>query len=44
MDDIVASISELSDENLESSRKSMVNLRDSLQWSEVAKRIQSRLK
>ena len=44
VDDIVASISELSDENLESSRKSMVNLRDSLQWSEVAKRIQSRLK
>ena len=44
VDDIVASISELSDENLESSRKSMANLRDSLQWSEVAKRIQSRLK
>ena len=44
VDDIVASISELSDENLKSSRKSMVELRDSLQWSEVAKRIQSRLK
>jgi hypothetical protein len=29
---------------LDSSRKSMVELRDSLQWDEVAKRIQERLK
>lgn len=44
VDDIVASISMLSDEDLTSSRKSIINLRDSLQWSEVAKRIQERLR
>ena len=44
VDDIVASISMLSDEDLESSRKSISEFRDSLQWSEVARRIQERLK
>tara|TARA_B100001564_G_C20555502_1_gene631177 strand:+ start:57 stop:1100 length:1044 start_codon:yes stop_codon:yes gene_type:complete len=44
VDDIVASISMLSEEDLESSRKSITKLRDSLQWSEVARRIQERLK
>ncbi len=44
VDEIVASISMLNQENLDSSRKSMVELRDSLQWDEVAKRIQERLK
>ncbi len=44
VDDIVASISMLSEEDLESSRKSITELRDSLQWSEVARRIQERLK
>ena len=44
VDDIVASISMLNQEHLDSSRKSMIELRDSLQWDEVAKRIQERLK
>ena len=44
VDDIVASISMLSEEDLESSRKEIVELRDSLQWEEVAKRIQDRLR
>tara|TARA_B100000767_G_C19767957_1_gene538566 strand:- start:1903 stop:2862 length:960 start_codon:yes stop_codon:yes gene_type:complete len=44
VDDIVASISMLDQSNLDSSRKSMIELRDSLQWDEVAKRIQERLK
>ena len=44
VDDIVASISMLSEEDLKSSRKSITELRDSLQWSEVARRIQERLK
>lgn len=43
VDDIVASISTLSEKDLESSRKSIIEFRDSLQWSEVAKRIQGRL-
>lgn len=42
--DIVASISMLSLDELDSSRKSIVELRDSLQWNEVARRIQERLK
>lgn len=44
VDDIVASISKISQDDLDSSRKSMVELRDSLQWDEVAKRIQALLK
>ena len=44
VDDIVASVSKISQDDLESSRKSMVELRDSLQWDEVAKRIQALLK
>ena len=44
VDDIVASVSKISQDELDSSRKSMVELRDSLQWDEVAKRIQERLK
>jgi hypothetical protein len=44
VDDIVASISKISQDELDSSRKSMVELRDSLQWDEVAKRIQALLK
>ena len=44
VDDIVASISMLKKEDLESSQKSIIELRDSLQWDEVAKRIQERLK
>ncbi len=42
--DIVASISMISEEDLESSRLSIVELRDSLQWNEVARKIQERLK
>ena len=44
VDDIVASISMLQEDELNSSRKSIIKLRDSLQWDEVAKRIQERLK
>ena len=44
VDDIVASISMLSDEDLKSSKKEIIEMRDSLQWSEIAKRIQERLK
>ena len=44
VDDIVASISMISDDELESSRQAIVQLRDSLQWDEVAKRIQERLR
>ena len=44
VDDIVASVSKISQDDLDSSRKSMVELRDSLQWDEVAKRIQALLK
>ena len=44
VDDIVASISMLSEDELNSSRKAIIELRDSLQWDEVAKRIQERLK
>ena len=44
VDDIVASISMLSQEELDNSRQAIVELRDSLQWDEVAKRIQERLK
>ena len=44
VDDIVASVSKISQDELDSSRKSMVELRDSLQWDEVAKRIQALLK
>ena len=44
VDDIVASISKISQDDLDSSRKSMIELRDSLQWDEVAKRIQALLK
>ena len=44
VDDIVASISMLKKGDLESSQKSIIELRDSLQWDEVAKRIQERLK
>ena len=41
VDDIVASISMLSVQDLESSKQSITELRDSLQWSEIAKRIQT---
>ena len=44
VDDIVASISMLSHEELEASREAIIKLRNSLQWSEVAKRIQDLLK
>ena len=44
VDDIVASISSIDQSSLDSSRKSMIELRDSLQWDEVAKRIQKLLK
>jgi glycosyltransferase involved in cell wall biosynthesis len=44
VDDIVASISKISQDDLDSSRNSMIELRDSLQWDEVAKRIQALLK
>ncbi|MFL2961470.1 MAG: glycosyltransferase [Candidatus Poseidoniaceae archaeon] len=44
VDDIVASISKISQDDLDSSRKSIIELRDSLQWDEVAKRIQALLK
>jgi glycosyltransferase involved in cell wall biosynthesis len=44
VEDIVASISMLSQEDLETSKQAIVELRDSLQWDEVAKRIQERLK
>ena len=44
VDDIVASISKISQEELDSSRKSIIELRDSLQWDEVARRIQALLK
>ncbi|MDC0557303.1 hypothetical protein OAO34_05910 [Candidatus Poseidoniaceae archaeon] len=44
VDDIVASVSKISQDDLDSSRKSMVELRDSLQWDEVAKRIQALLR
>ncbi len=44
VDDIVASISAIGQNNLDSSRESMIKLRDALQWDEVAKRIQERLK
>ena len=44
VDDIVASVSKISQDELDSSRKSMVELRDSLQWDEVAKRIHALLK
>jgi len=40
VDYIVKGISEASDSKLEESRQSMIKLRDSLQWNEVAKRIQ----
>ena len=43
VDDIVACISTLSEEDLESSEESIIEFRDSLQRSEVAKRIQNRL-
>ena len=43
VDDIVASISKISQDDLDSSRKSIIELRDSLQWDEVAKRIQAKL-
>ena len=44
VDDIVASISMLSAEELDTSRKEIIKLRDSLQWDIVAKKIQERLK
>ena len=44
VDDIVASVSKISQDDLDSSRNSMIELRDSLQWDEVAKRIQGLLK
>ena len=44
VDDIVASISTINQSDLDSSRQSMVELRDSLQWDEVAKRIHKLLK
>ncbi|MBJ63211.1 MAG: hypothetical protein CMB55_00235 [Euryarchaeota archaeon] len=44
VEDIVASISMLSQENLDDSRNKIIKLRDSLQWSEIARRIQERLK
>ena len=44
VEDIVASISMLSQEDLDTSKQAIVELRDSLQWDEVAKRIQERLK
>ena len=44
VDDIVASISMVDEDSLDECRKSMIELRDSLQWNEVAKRIQERLK
>jgi hypothetical protein len=34
----------LSQEDLDTSKQAIVELRDSLQWDEVAKRIQERLK
>ena len=37
VDDIVASISMLSQEELDNSRQAIVELRDSLQWDEVAR-------
>ena len=43
VDDIVASISMTSNEELESCRNDMVKLRDSLQWDVVAGRIQELL-
>ena len=39
VEDIVASISMLSQEDLDTSKQAIVELRDSLQWDEVAKRI-----
>ena len=44
VEDIVASISMLSQEDLDTSKQAIIELRDSLQWDEVAKRIQERLK
>jgi len=44
VEDIVASISMVDEDSLDECRKSMIELRDSLQWNEVAKRIQERLK
>ena len=44
VEDIVASISMADEDSLDECRKSMIELRDSLQWNEVAKRIQERLK
>jgi glycosyltransferase involved in cell wall biosynthesis len=41
---IVASISQISKNDLDTSRKEILQLRDSLQWDEVAKRIQALLK
>ena len=44
VDDIVASISTINQSDLDTSRHAMVELRDSLQWDEVAKRIHKLLK
>lgn len=41
VDYLVKGISEASDSDLEQSRKAMTKLRDSLQWSEIASRIQA---
>ena len=44
VEDIVASISAITDEQMVNSRKGIVELRDSLQWETIASKIQSLLK
>lgn len=44
VDDIVASISQISDEDMNISKDGIVQLRDSLQWEEIAKQIQELLR
>ena len=44
VEQIVASISQISQSDLDSSREEIIKLRDSLQWDEVAKQIQALLK
>jgi len=44
VDEIVASISQISDEDMNRSKDGIVQLRDSLQWEEIAKQIQELLR
>ncbi len=44
VDEIVASISQISDEDMNISKDGIVQLRDSLQWEEIAKQIQELLR